>query len=196
MIILIEGFLGDGKTVYMVSCGLDDYKHSRKIYSNLKLYGIEYEELHIEDFLNTENADKYKNATLLIDEITLFMDCRRSGKKENIALSTLLRQSRKRNIDIYCTCQNADEVDLRLIRYTSVFVIAQRLYEELTDDKGNITTRELKTHRHYTVIDDRKRKDNCYNFNMDITKYYGYYDTDEIIQSIYENKQKPNTKTK
>ena len=122
------------------------------------------------------------------------MDCRRSTRKENIAISTLLRQSRKRNIQIYATCQNADEVDLRLLRYTSIFIIAQRCYEEITDEKGIVSLRELKDWRSYTVIDDRKRSDNEYHFNLNISKYYCYYDTDEIIQSIYESK-KPVIKT-
>lgn len=188
--------MGDGKTIFAVRCLLKDYLSGRKIYSNINLYGIEYEILKIEDFLNIEDSEKYKNATLFIDEITLFMDCRRSSRKENIAISTLLRQSRKRDLSIIYTCQNLDETDLRLVRYTSIFVIAQRCYKEITDKEGNITLQEIKNYRSYTVIDDRKRKDNVYRFNMNISKYYDYYDTNEIIQSIYESKKTVDKKTK
>lgn len=117
------------------------------------------------------------------------MDCRRSSRKENIAISTLLRQSRKRDLSIIYTCQNLDETDLRLVRYTSIFIIAQRCYTEIKDKDGNIKLKELINWRNYIVIDDRKRKDNEYSFNMDISKYYDYYDTNEIIQSIYETKK-------
>jgi hypothetical protein len=185
MIIGIEGFLGDGKTIFMVRCALRDFKKGRKIYANFKLKGIEYQFLNISDFLNTENSEKYKNASLFIDEITLFMDCRRSSRKENISLSTLLRQSRKRDLDIYYTCQNLDETDLRLIRYTSIFIIAQRCFT-IKDNKYV----ELENYRQYTVIDNRRRKENLTRLNMDITPYYKYYDTDEIIESIYEEKKK------
>ena len=186
MIIGIEGFLGDGKTIYMVRCAKIDFANGRKIYSNIKLFGINYFPLVIEDFLNKDSSDKFKNCTLLIDEITLFMDCRRSNRKENIAISTLLRQSRKRSIDIYYTCQSLDETDLRLIRYTSIFVIAQRCYTKTSI--GEI--KELENYRQYIIIDSRKRKENLTRVNMNISKYYDYYDTDEIIESIYEEKKK------
>lgn len=188
MIIGIEGFLGDGKTVLMVRYLKKDYLKGRKIYANFKLNNIEYDKLNINDFLNTESSNKFKNCTIGIDEITLFMDCRRSSRKENIAISTLLRQSRKRSLDIYYTCQNLDETDLRLVRYTSIFIIAQRCYIKNSDGK----TKELENMRHYTIIDSRKRRDNVTRFNLDISKYYNDYDTDEIIESIYE---KPIKKT-
>jgi hypothetical protein len=185
MIIGIEGFLGDGKTIYMVRCAKIDHKNGRKIYANFHLKNIPYIPLNINDFLLTENADKFKNCTILIDEITLFMDCRRSSRKENIAISTLLRQSRKRSIDIYYTCQNLDETDLRLSRYTSIFVIAQRCYGY--DMNGSL--KEIDNYRQYIIIDTRQRTENIKRMNMDISQYYDYYDTDEIIESIYENKK-------
>lgn len=191
MIIGIEGFLGDGKTIYMVRCAKIDFNNNRKIYSNIKLFGIKYYNLVIEDFLNKEESNKFKNCTMLIDEITLFMDCRRSHRKENIALSTLLRQSRKRSIDIYYTCQSLDETDLRLIRYTSVFVIAQRCYTKL--NSGEII--EIENYRQYIIIDSRKRKENLTRINMEISQYYNSYDTDEIIESIYQEKKNDNRKT-
>jgi len=169
----------------MVRAAKIDYENGRKIYSNFGLKGIEYAPLIIEDFLNVKTAKKYKNASLFIDEITLFMDCRRSSRKENIALSTLLRQSRKRDIEIYYTCQNLDETDIRLVRYTSIFIIAQRCYEDIGDGK----LRELKDYRQYVIIDSRQRKDNVTRLNMKISPYYAYYDTDEILESIYEDKK-------
>jgi len=186
MIIGIEGFMGDGKTIFMVRALLKDYKRGRKIFSNFKLNNIVYTPLDINDFLNKDDADKFHNCTIGIDEITLFMDCRRSSRKENIAISTLLRQSRKRSLDIYYTAQNLDETDLRLVRYTSIFVIAQRLYAKYNDGK----MREMENYRNYTIIDVRKRKDNVSRLNLDISKYYDEYDTDEIIQSIYETHKK------
>jgi len=185
MIIGIEGFMGDGKTVFMVRSILIDYLNSRPIYANFKLKEIEYKPLLIEDFLNTDTAEKYKNATLCIDEITLFMDCRRSSKKENIALSTLLRQSRKRNICIIFTCQNFEETDIRLINFTSIFVIAERVYRINENDEKV----EVENLRQYTIIDTRQREENVTKLVLDITPFFKYYDTDEIIESIYETKK-------
>jgi len=177
--------MGDGKTVFMVRSILIDYLNSRPIYANFKLKEIEYKPLLIEDFLNTDTAEKYKNATLCIDEITLFMDCRRSSKKENIALSTLLRQSRKRNICIIFTCQNFEETDIRLINFTSIFVIAERVYRINENDEKV----EVENLRQYTIIDTRQREENVTKLVLDITPFFKYYDTDEIIESIYETKK-------
>jgi len=48
----------------------------------------------------------------------------------------------------------------------------------------------MENYRNYTIIDVRKRKDNVSRLNLDISKYYDEYDTDEIIQSIYETHKK------
>jgi len=173
----------------MVRCAKIDFQNKRKIYSNMGLFGIEYFPLVIEDFLDKKSSDKFKNCHILIDEITLFMDCRRRHRKENIALSTLLRQSRKRSVTIYYTCQSLDETDLRLIRYTSIFVIAQRCYIRKVIN-GKEIIEELEDYRQYTIIDSRKRKENLTRINLNISKYYPYYDTDEIIESIYQEKKK------
>lgn len=186
MIVGIEGFMGDGKTIYMVRNALIDWLNQRKIYANFGLRGIDYSPLIVTDFLNTKTAAKYKNASLFIDEITLFMDCRRSSRKENVAISTLLRQSRKRSICIYYSAQSLDELDLRLLRYTSLFVIAERVYRA---DKNGVM-KEAEDYRQYTIIDTRQRKENTTHILLKITPYYKYYDTDEIIESIYETKQK------
>jgi len=190
MLIGIEGFLGDGKTVLLVRYLKKDFLNGKKIYANFTLHTINYEYLDIRNFLNKDSADKYKNCTIGIDEITLCMDCRRSSKKENIAVSTLARQSRKRSLDVYYTAQSFDELDFRLIRYTSIFVIAERVYTEIKDNSGNIKIVEVGNLRQYTVIDCRKKEENVTRFTMDITKFFDDYDTDEIIESIYEDKPK------
>lgn len=189
MITGIEGFLGDGKTIFMVRCAIKDYLKGRKIFSNFKIKGIEYQLFKVEDLLSSEDSIKYNNASIFIDEITLFMDCRRSARKENIALGTLLRQSRKRDLSIMYSCQNLDETDLRLIRYTSVFIIAQRCYTIIEDKYV-----EVEKFRQYTIIDNRRRKENLIRMNIDISKYYKYYDTNEIIESIYQDKKKDDRK--
>jgi hypothetical protein len=184
MIVGVEGFMGDGKTIFLVRNAVKDYLKGRKIFANFNINGIQYERFIVDDLLKIENAEKYNNASIFIDEIVLFMDCRRSSRKENIALSTLLRQSRKRNLLIMYSTQSLDEVDLRLLRYTSIFIIAQKCYT-LKEDKYI----ELEHWRNYTIIDNRKRKENLTRMNLDISQYYKYYDTNEIIQSIYEEKK-------
>lgn len=183
MLIGIEGFLGDGKTIYMVRCLKKDSQNKRNIFANLKLIDIPYTYFDINEFLSNDNNDKLRNATIGIDEITTMMDCRLSGCKSNIAFGYLVLQSRKRNVDIYYTTQDIGLVDYkRLIKYTQVFVICNRVYikKELANNKYELE--ELEDWRNYTIVDERKRKENVISFNLDISPYYDNYDTDEIIK--------------
>lgn len=194
MLIGIEGFLGDGKTVYMARCLKKDFEIGRDIYTNLHLKDIPYKFFDIDEFLNNDNNDKLRNATIGLDEITTIMDCRLSGSKSNIAFGYLVLQSRKRNVDIYYTTQSLDLVDYkRLIKYTTIFVIAQRMYEKIVYENGKVELKEVEDWRNYTIIDERKRKENVVRFNLKISDYYDIYDTDEIIKPpriINKNKLK------
>lgn len=183
MLIGIEGFLGDGKTVYMVRCLKIDYNNGRKIFANFKLHKIKYTYFDINEFLMNTDYDSLRNATIGIDEITTMMDCRLSVSKSNIAFGYLVLQSRKRNLDIYYTTQDIGLVDYkRLIKYTQIFVICNRVYikKQLDNDKYELV--EVEDYRNYTVVDERMRKENVVSYNIDITKYYDDYDTEEIIR--------------
>jgi len=191
MLIGIEGFFGDGKTAYLVRCLKIDADNNRKIISNLKLNKIPSKIFDVEEFLNDDNNDNLRNATIGLDEITTVMDCRLSGSKSNLAFGYLVLQSRKRDVDIYYTTQDFDLVDYRrLIKYTSIFVIAQRIYKKLELENGKYILEEIDNWRNYTVVDERKRKENVISFNLKISDYYDYYDTDQIIKPInlFKNK--------
>lgn len=183
MLIGIEGFLGDGKTIGMVRYLKNDYFKGRKVYANFVLEKIPYTYFNIDEFLSNENNDKLTNATIGIDEITTIMDCRLSGSKSNIAFGYLVLQSRKRNVDIYYTTQDLDLVDYkRLIKYTQIFIIAQRVYEKIELEDYTFIEKEVKNWRNYTIVDERQRKENIVSFNLDISPYYNDYNTDEIIR--------------
>lgn len=198
MLIGIEGFLGDGKTTYLARCLKKDFEKGRKIFTNLTLYGIEYYYFDIDKFLNDENSDSLRNATIGIDEITTIMDCRLSSSKTNIAFGYLVLQSRKRNVDIYYTTQDIGLVDFkRLIKYTTIFVIAQRVYVKKEIENNKCIEEELKDWRNYTIIDDRQRKENVTSLNLKISDYYDIFDTDQIIKppNLIKNKQVVKEKT-
>jgi predicted AAA+ superfamily ATPase len=111
MLIGIEGNVGSGKTILLVKYLKNDASNSRKIFANLKLSEIPYEEFNIDDFLNNRNNDRLNNATIGLDEITMYMDCRTGSAKQNLLMGYLVLQSRKRGIDIYYTTQDLDLVD-------------------------------------------------------------------------------------
>ena len=186
MLIGIEGNINSGKTVYAIRCLKIDYNNNRKIISNTPLFNIDYEDFDIKKFMSNDNIYRksLNNATILLDEITVYMDCRLSGSKQNLLMGYLVLQSRKRNLDIYYTTQNLDLVDYkRLVKYTNIIVYAQEIYVKNPDGK----TESLENWRNYTIIDMRKYRDNVTQFNMKISPYFKFYDTDFIIEPLIKS---------
>lgn len=192
MLIGIEGNIGSGKTLYAVRCAKLDSDKGIKIVTNLKLTGIPYENFDIDQFLNNESSETLKNATVILDEITVYMDCRLGSSKQNLLMGYLVLQSRKRGLNIIYTTQDLDLVDYkRLVKYTNIVVYAQPLY--VRNMEGVIV--EQDDYRNYTLVDLRKRHDNITQFNMKISPYYKYYDTDQIIEPLVKiKKEKPKQK--
>lgn len=184
MIILIEGVsgaenLGSGKTLYLIRNLVTDYLNGRKIFCNIKINGIEYAQFFIEDCLDETKTDLFRNATIGIDEITMFMDCRHS--MQNTFLSYIFLQSRKRHLDFYLTTQDYTMLDGRLLPYIAIHVILEIIFDE--------NNNPIKDYRKVTVIDLRNRLNIISNsFIMEITQWFKYYDTDEIVKSLYRSK--------
>lgn len=175
MIIVLEGGLGSGKTILMVRYLVKDYMSGRIIYYNGGLKKIKYEKINIGKILELhKNKFNLKDCTIGIDEITVFADCRISGSKLNRAISYFILQSRKRNVDIYFTTQNVNMIDKRLNQYTDIHILCEKIY----DHDGNT----IEGRRKYTIIDTRDwYKPHITRFVLDITKYYEFYDTNEVI---------------
>jgi hypothetical protein len=125
MIVLYSGRRGCGKTLSMVK---DAYKYKLseyKIYSNIELEFTQF--MENEDIINIHKTD-IENAVLVIDEIQLIIDSRRSSRKGNVDFSYFIQQIRKRNIIILCTTQFSGTVDLRLRQH--VDIIARPRYDK------------------------------------------------------------------
>lgn len=184
MIVLIEGILGatnlgSGKTLYMIRNLVNDYKSGKPIYCNININHIKYEQLFVEDFLDDTKTELFKNVTIGIDEITLFMDCRHS--MQNTFMSYMFLQSRKRKLNFYLTTQDINMLDNRLIPYIAIHVTTEVIFDEYNNP--------LKDFRKVTVTDLRNRYKITENsFIMNITPWYSYYDTDEIVKSLYRSK--------
>lgn len=185
MIVLIEGIvgatnLGSGKTLYLIRNLVEDYRKGKKIYCNININNIEYEQLFLEDFLDDTKTDKFKNATVGIDEITLFMDCRHS--MQNTFMSYMFLQSRKRKLNFYLTTQDFTMLDSRLLPYVAIHVTTECIF----DGHNN----PLKNYRMVTVTDLRNRLKVTNNrFVMNIKQWFKYYDTDEIVKPLYRGKK-------
>lgn len=185
MIIGIEGDLGTGKTIMMVRYLYKDFIQLKNVVM-CNMIGLQFGE--IIDIPKIMQFDRYKkvkdidvskmpninNVSIGIDEITVFMDCRRSMSKMNLLLSYFILQTRKRNVHLYYTTQDVDMVDSRLFKYTNMFVFCEYIY----DENGEV----IDDWRNYFIVDRRrKRKWATNSFNMNISKYYELYDTNERI---------------
>lgn len=174
-IIGMEGGLGSGKTILMTRYLYKDFKKGRKIYTN---YGVKFkhEKVDMSNILEMhENKFNLRDCSLGIDEITVFADCRRSGSKLNRVISYFILQSRKRNVDIYFTTQNLNMIDFRLMDYMDFQILCKKV-------KDKATGKEKEGYAEYNIYDIRDINDiKVRKFVLNLKKYYGLYDTNEVI---------------
>lgn len=174
MIIGIQGAMGSGKTILMVRYLLKDFANGHKVFSNFGLIKIDYEPLNVLELMEKQDL---QDVSVGIDEITVFLDCRKSSSKMNRYISYFILQTRKRNVNLYFTTQSFSYIDYRLLDHMEFQVYAEKIYD--------IYGRELPNWRHYQILDCRDRTGikniHSSSFDLDISKYYDFYDTNEII---------------
>jgi hypothetical protein len=175
MIVGIEGGLGSGKTLLMTRYLVKDARNGHKIYTNYALKDVDHEQVDLSKILDMhKNSFDLHDCSIGIDEITVFADCRKSGSKLNRVISYFILQSRKRNVNIYFTTQNLGMVDLRLVNYMDIQVICEKVY-----DQDNVQVNGLSKYRIFDLRDPRKVS--LKRMILDITPYYRFYDTKEVI---------------
>ena len=118
LVVLYKGKRGAGKTLSMVKDGKkfdqQGYKVLRNFYCKFGTFIDNEEIIALDEFSELEDA------VILIDEIQIFFDSRRSQKKQNVDFSHFVQQIRKRNISILCTTQYTKAIDLRLRQHLDV----------------------------------------------------------------------------
>lgn len=117
-IVLYKGRRGCGKTLTMVKDGYLYYQRGYKILRNFNCHFGEY--ISEEDILALDKNSKIFNCVIMMDEVQIFFDARRSMRKANISFSNFVQQIRKRNIILLGTTQYANTVDLRFRQHTDV----------------------------------------------------------------------------
>lgn len=191
MIIGLEGGLGSGKTIGALRYLMHDYLNGHPITANIDIYGIEYEEFKLDDFLNKEkNTIELDNVSILLDEIQIYVDCRTSASKRNRLFSYFVLQTRKRNVTLYYTTQDFDMIEKRLFNFTAIQIMCEKLfaedYPELAEIYGiDHEDNSILDIRKYVIFDFRNKKHpRVYTKIIDVSKYYDYYDTDQKILPI------------
>ena len=110
---VMQGNKGAGKTCLCTLFAAEGSKKNRTIYSN---YWLAFPHYPIDLQYLMDNPDILRDAMLLIDEATLWTDCRDSGSEKNKVFSYLMLQGRHRKIDVIMTTQQVSMLDIRIRR--------------------------------------------------------------------------------
>lgn len=117
-VILYKGRRGAGKTLSMVKDGYQYHLNGWEVYRNFKCSFGKY--MGEDKILKLNKKSKIKNCVIMMDELQIFFDARRSMKEENVTFSNFIQQIRKRNIVLLGTTQYSNTIDLRLRQHTDI----------------------------------------------------------------------------
>lgn len=121
-IVLYLGRRGAGKTLSMTKDAYLYYKNGRRIITNMNTLTFG-DKMTNEEILKLTKDSDVVNCVLVIDEIQLLFDSRRSMKKENITFSNFIQQIRKRGIIMLGTTQFDNTIDKRLRDHCDIIAL-------------------------------------------------------------------------
>lgn len=112
-----------GKTLHMSMNAWHDFQKGREIFSNYNLR-FKHKRVGIKELLDIPFEDMESTPkTIVLQEVDKWFDARRSGRDENVYLSSLVGQSGKRNIDILYDSQFPTRIDKALRDVTDMHII-------------------------------------------------------------------------
>ena len=176
MIIGYTGRRGAGKTLTMVKDIIKFKGAGWKIYSNIKINGIETENLTTDDIINIDKKSELRECVFVIDEIQVLFDSRRSGSKANTSFSNFIQQIRKRGIILLYTTQYAGTTDLRIRQHTDVivrprynkkFMVCDVIYFDITASEDNFMLDTMPFNKR--VVFDARQIFDLFDTNKTIT---------------------------
>jgi hypothetical protein len=120
LIVLYKGRRGCGKTLTMVKDGYAFFLNGFRVLRNFNCQFGEY--ISEEEILKLDKNSDVEDCVIMIDEIQIFFDSRRSMNKKSIDFSNFIQQIRKRNINLLCATQYSNTIDIRLRQHTDIIV--------------------------------------------------------------------------
>jgi hypothetical protein len=96
------------------------------VYSNVYV-NIPHRDITEEEILNLDKYSEIHDCVLMIDEIQIMFDSRRSMKSSAISFSAFIQQIRKRRCILLCTTQYTSTVDVRLRQHVDVIARPRHL---------------------------------------------------------------------
>jgi hypothetical protein len=130
--IAIIGKPRTGKTLFLTAVAYYDFKNGRTIYSNYTL-SFDHKPYDINDLLSISTMEmEISPKTVVMQEASKWFDARRSGRNENVLLSSFTGQSGKREIDIYYDDQFLTRIDRGLRDITDYSFMSDCTYDPFT----------------------------------------------------------------
>lgn len=171
VLVLYSGRRGSGKTLTMVKDAYKYFLNGWKIYSNLHL-SFEHTFMTTEDIMNIDNTT-LSDVVLLVDELQVIMDSRRSARDGNLSLSYFIQQIRKRRIVLLATAQFTGDVDKRFREQLDVMA-----RPKFVDSYGivEVTYFDLTSRADFGYIESQ-------SIVYDPEPLFGFYDTYQEIQN-------------
>lgn len=171
-----------GKTLYLTMIGRIDHEARRKIYSNYTL-SFPHSIYNIEDLLTITSMEmEISPKTVLMQEASKWFDARRSGRNENVLLSSFTGQSGKRDIDIYYDDQFITRIDRGLRDITDMTYLSNCVY---TPDKKPLIF-EYEQYHGYFVYPTGKTLRFPASF---MEQFYSMYNTREPTAPLIKNER-------
>lgn len=188
-ILVIVGEFGSGKTLYATYLG-DNFKKEnpeKNLFTNYKLIGIDYKQIKMSELKQKPFPSYIKDGLLIIDEIQEdgnAYDFMRSGVQNIVKF---VSQIRKRGLQLIMITPRLDFIAKKLREITNYIITMKE-----TNDNGIVRGNWFSVNNYSTSF----RPVWIRNFKIDLSSYYGKYDTNEIIEESEDEENEENSKTK
>jgi len=174
MLISLIGNVGSGKTLFLVLLSyIYSFFDKRKIHANFYIKLENCIALNLPNFIENERD----NMIVFLDEAYTYLESRISMSHLNKAMSYVIFQSRKRNLDIYLTAQMFSTIDVRFREQTDILIKCKRI---INDNFNGFK---------YKIINLNSESIKTMLFPMSEAKtYFHLYNTYEIIPPYQKDK--------
>lgn len=168
-LVLYKGKRGCGKTLTLVKDGFNYYKNGYKILANFECAFSEY--ISNEEILKLDKNSGLFKCVIMIDELQILFDSRRSMRKENINFSNFIQQVRKRDIIILGATQFGNTIDLRFRQHADIICypnfikeldVCEAVYLDVTSVEDTLFS-VIKSPVFIKIIYDARKIYNLYN---------------------------------
>jgi|GEM_PF-3408796 len=175
------GRQGSGKTLFMIKLLIDNLKYKSKIFSNINLYNIDrdYTKISLSTRENTvtdvplmldmldEDINVFNDSIIFLDEIHKDLDSRDFWSESSRKIQGFFSQLRKRNCLVLATAQYFMLIDNR-VRKQCFNVFDMR---KISNEMFNVVVSEVDGYYYRPII----------NYDVKLSDYFKYYDTNEIV---------------